>query len=128
MTDLITRVKAALKSATLRPWRKDYDSDGIFTGEIKGPVFTVYEDYCVADWVADFNSDLIALAPDMARALIAAEEHLVARLKRLRTYFDLSDEELEAMTPNERADCIRQHRLICEALRAFSEATKGGEG
>lgn len=42
---------------------------------------------------------------------------LVKRLKALQTYFDLSEEELNLLTKDERADCIRQHRLITEALK-----------
>jgi len=57
-----------------------------------------------------------------AKVIEAAEDHLVKRLKALQTYFDLSDEELESMTPDERADTMRQHRLIAEALAAFRQA------
>ncbi len=57
-----------------------------------------------------------------AEVIKAAEVHLVKRLKALQTYFDLSDEELESMTSDERADTIRQHRLISEALAAFRQA------
>jgi hypothetical protein len=57
-----------------------------------------------------------------AEVIEAAEDHLVKRLKALQTYFDLSDEELESITPDERADTIRQHRLIAEALAAFRQA------
>ena len=51
--------------------------------------------------------------------------HLVTRLKDLQRYFDLDPEELNEMEPNERADCIRQHRLITEALSAYHKARKG---
>jgi hypothetical protein len=53
--------------------------------------------------------------------------HLLNRLKALQTYFDLCPEELNEMGPNERADCIRQHRLITEALSAYHKARKGGD-
>lgn len=57
----------------------------------------------------------------------AAEQHLVKRLTALQTYFDLSDEELGQMTKDERADTLRQHRLITDALAAYRAATKGGD-
>jgi hypothetical protein len=57
-----------------------------------------------------------------ANVIGAAEDHLVKRLKALQTYFDLSNEELESMTPDERADTMRQHRLIAEALASFRQA------
>lgn len=60
-----------------------------------------------------------------AEVIEASNIHLVKRLKALQTYFDLSDEELDAMTRDERADCVRQHRLIAEALAGFNEALIG---
>ena len=66
------------------------------------------------------------IAPQLAYALIRkheAEERLAKRLEALRTYFDLSEEELGDLTRDERADCVRQHRLICEAL-TIEEARK----
>lgn len=61
-----------------------------------------------------------------AEALKAADEHLVKRLKALQTYFDLDEEELASLTKDERADTIRQHRLITECLTAYRKA-RGGE-
>ena len=57
-----------------------------------------------------------------AKVIKAAEDNLVERLKALQTYFDLSDEELESMTRDEKADTIRQHGLISKALAAFRQA------
>ena len=51
--------------------------------------------------------------------------HLVTRLKDLQRYFDLDPEELNEMEPNKRADCIRQHRLITEALSTYHKTRKG---
>lgn len=66
------------------------------------------------------------LAEELER-MEEATGHLVTRLKALKTYFDLDDEELDMMEPNARADCIRQHRLIAEALGYYHKALKGGD-
>lgn len=72
MTDLLTKVKAALEGATQGPWGLISDTDddwGLWTvHNAKNPLDHVCD---VAD---QHNALLIALAPDMARALIAAVE------------------------------------------------------
>jgi len=64
---------------------------------------------------------------DVSDAAVAAERELskalVKRLKCLEKYFDLSDEELEDMSHDERADTKRQHRLIKEAMAGYRTNT-----
>lgn len=51
------------------------------------------------------NARRIARVPEIDSRILAdaeATDHLIKRLKALQTYFDLSDEELDAMTPDER--------------------------
>jgi hypothetical protein len=94
MTDLIERAKAALEL---------YDSH------------------------PELAEQCLPFMPDLARALIREREaaaQLTKRLVALRTYFDLSEEELDALTRDERADCIRQHRLIGETLSTYRKVTK----
>jgi hypothetical protein len=42
---------------------------------------------------------------------------LEKELRRLETYFDLSDEELDSLTKDERADNVRQFSKIRAALK-----------
>ena len=82
MTDLITKVKAALKGATPGPWvavGEEYDDVRIETLHAMPKALHAYGDQTVvgsSEWTFLYNTDarLIALAPDMARALIAAGE------------------------------------------------------
>ena len=82
MTDLITKVKAALEGAAPRPWvwwtsnswrRLKVGGIGRNGGD------NVLEPYVAPDGYPDCvvskeDMDLIALAPDMARAIIVAEQ------------------------------------------------------
>jgi hypothetical protein len=80
MTDLLTKVKAALKGATPGPWvavGEEYDDVRIETLHPMPKALHAYGDQTVvgsSEWTFLDNTDalLIALAPDMARALIAA--------------------------------------------------------
>ena len=82
MTDLITKVKAALKGATPGPWvavGEEYDDVRIETLHAMPKALHAYGDQTVvgsSEWTFLYNTDarLIALAPDMARALIAAKD------------------------------------------------------
>ena len=105
MTNLIERVKAAREDATEGPWRAEqndgpespYGKAGIGIGSIPifDRVFAETDDAAEAEdehWVAGIwgkcgdeqnaNARLIALAPDMARALLAAER----AVERIQNY------------------------------------------
>ncbi|WP_162685483.1 hypothetical protein [Roseovarius amoyensis] len=105
---------------------------------VAGPSFgvrtpTTATDLNGEDYIARHaDARRIARVPEMeariladAEALKAADEHLVKRLKALQTYFNLDEEELASLTKDERADTIRQHRLISEALTAYRKAREG---
>ena len=65
---LADKARAAMDGATPGPWRANYE------GQIIGPDGTDYANDEIADWVPNCNAELIALAPDLARAVLAAEE------------------------------------------------------
>jgi hypothetical protein len=81
MTDLLTKVKATLEGSTPGPWvavGEEYDDVRIETLHPMPKALHAYGDQTVvgsSEWTFLDNTDarLIALAPDMARALIAAE-------------------------------------------------------
>ena len=104
-TTLINRAKEALEG-----WDRVKSDLENFDGDRRGHVAALTE------YAEMLNGKT---ARDLARALIREHEttsRLTKRLEALRTYFDLSEEELGDLTRDERADCVRQHRLICEAL------------
>ena len=81
---MIKRAKEALEGATPGPWAIGIDSDVYPEGECDtwmtlGPknydaVVLVVNEHFKADAEVGLNARLIALAPDLARALIAAGE------------------------------------------------------
>jgi len=144
---LIEQIEADREAGTPGPWcvpdqtyrrnlTVDVNRDNLIPCPGSGGAMSYTEEVCTLGWNNTdhwlANARRIACVPDMeariladAETLKAADEHLFKRLKALQVYFDLSDEELEALTPNERADTLRQHRLITEALAAYN--AKRGE-
>lgn len=81
MTDLIDRAKAALEKATPGPWALSEDT--CYSGRMSGIYYRVWDDdlnaICSEEYGAHNdggkeNMRLIALAPDLARALIRERE------------------------------------------------------
>ena len=58
----------------------------------------------------------IAASAAAIRALLAERDALKAALKRLEYWFDTDQEVLDAMTPDERADHMRQLQMIRDTL------------
>ena len=58
----------------------------------------------------------IAASASTIRALIAERDALKGGLKKLEYWFDTDQEVLDAMTPDERADNLRQLQMIRKAL------------
>jgi dynactin complex subunit len=58
----------------------------------------------------------IAASASTIRALLAERDALKATLKKLEYWFDTDQEVLDAMTPDERADHMRQLQMIRDTL------------
>ena len=58
----------------------------------------------------------IAASASTIRALIAERDALKGGLKKLEYWFDTDQEVLDAMTPDERADHMRQLQMIRDTL------------
>jgi hypothetical protein len=58
----------------------------------------------------------IAASASTIRALLAERDALKAVLKRLEYWFDTDQEVLDAMTPDEQADHMRQLQMIRDTL------------
>ena len=58
----------------------------------------------------------IAASAAAIRALLAERDALKATLKKLEYWFDTDQEVLDAMTPDERADHMRQLQMIRDTL------------
>jgi hypothetical protein len=112
MGDLIDRAKAALENATPGPWAVEYKRG---CTNLKTPSGVTMCDETYYPWVPDNDADwhLIALAPDLARALIAAQELEAVANRAIRLSQQHEDFRLYAMEP------------LWQALAAFRAAVEG---
>jgi hypothetical protein len=107
MTDIVEKVKEALAGSTPGPWGKSIHSvlargsSNVISGAILGSIAhctSLFEtDSEGREWWAsgtpEANARLIALAPDMARALIAQEERLKAAEQAIEALAPMLDDD-----------------------------------
>ncbi len=61
--------------------------------------------------------DMACMAPSTtANAALVRINHLEMVLHKLAYWFDTDQEILDSMSPNERADHVKQHKMILDAL------------
>ena len=132
---LIDRMKAALEGATEGPWFTSDVSDNEGETAVIGHPFTPDPDdplfhlqaYGDNQHVAEANAELAALSPDMAKALIAAEE-----LERCcDAFLELMERTLRdhayRLDANRTADFYQGVGETSAALAAYRKATEDGE-
>jgi hypothetical protein len=145
--DLIKRAKAALEGATPGPWKLGVDVDTYAGGDATDASISVgrddfdpvalainehpEEDCRKSDGTLESNARLIALAPDLARALIRereAADELLDALKLIDSISVHSGGEIHGVQSSHWRDAfIEAQQASADALAAYRAAREGGE-
>jgi hypothetical protein len=128
MIDLIERAKEALEGATPGPWSLSQDT--CYSGRMSGSYYRVWDNdlnaICAEEYGAHndggaANMRLIAMSPDLARALIAAGE-LAEAAKEVRNIanmaFGAGTEEREGGSGRRQGKLIDDYERRIDAINA----------
>jgi hypothetical protein len=116
--DLYERAKAALKGTTPGPWRAWRDFGGTWSIECDDGTVAQIDSWSQSQDEAD--ATLIALAPELARALIREREAAEALAALVQDWLDYGEIFSDESEDNGRADFVA-------ALAAYRAAREGRE-